>query len=417
MLVLHFFRHFIFSPRAGALIRRISWLSLTAITLSMSAFFIVLFVMNGMNNSIQTRLMALEPHLYLTFPTIANLGLIESHPVFQRLKETPENKAYLFESQDIIIRTLDGQFRGATARGISRESLSFMIDQLRKLDQVQAKKNENVSLAWDRDELPQEGEIIMGIDLARALGVFEGDRVTIIPPETLLLPMSEAPAFEKVKIRKIISTNLADLDAQFIFYQRGVGLKKLSHGSSVQRGIEVWTPDGNKVEGLQKNLEKFDGVQIENWKQRNSALFYALKLEKICIGLFLGLAGLIAGSSILTVLVLLLSQKKRDIAILRTIGLSGRRTVKIFTQLGALLAGVGIVAGTFVGTGLSFYIEKFPINVLPDIYYDSQIPALVDMKLVLVIFILALGLAFLGCWIPARSALEIEPTEALRAKN
>lgn len=414
MLVWHFFHHFIFSKRAGSLIRRISWLSVSAITLSVTAFFIVLFVMSGMNQSIQSRLMALEPHLYVTVPAIRQTSMLESHPVYQRLKEDPQNRFYLFETQDIILRTQDGQFRGATARGVSPESLSFMIEKLSELDRAKNTQSGSAAYTWDKDEMPAAGEVVMGVDLARGLGIFEGDSVTIIPPESLLLPMGEAPNFEKVKVRKIIATNLADLDSQFIFYQRGVTLARLSNSAGVQRGIEVWTPNGNNIEGLQKNLEKFDGVQVENWMQRNSALFYALKLEKISIGIFLCLAGLIAGSSILTVLTLLISQKKRDIAILRTIGLSGARTVKIFTQLGACLAGVGIFAGTIIGVGLSLYIEKYPINVLPDIYYDSQIPAHVDWKLVIIVLLVSAIVAFFGCWIPARGALEIQPSQALR---
>lgn len=415
MLVRDFFSHFIFSQRAGALVKRLAWLSVGAIALSVTAFLVVLFVMNGMNASIHKRILSLEPHLYVTVNGLSRGDLLELHPVFQRLKETPENKAYVYETQDVILRTMDGQFHGAIARGVSPESLKFMIDQLRKMDEGK-KKQDNVEF-WSLEELPGKGEVVLGVDLARSLGVFEGDYLTVVPPEGLLLPPGEAPKFEKVRISKIISTNLSDLDSQFIFYQRNATLNTLASAASRKVGIEVWTPDGKNLEDLKEEVEKFSDVVAETWMDRNSVLFFALKLEKLMIGVFLGLAGLIAASSILSVLALLMSQKKRDIAILKTLGLSNKRTVKIFTQMGLLLSSIGIIPGVLVGTALSYYIEKNPINVLPDIYYDSQVPALVDVNLIWGVLVVGFLVCLGGAWYPARTASEIEPARALRFKN
>jgi lipoprotein-releasing system permease protein len=415
MLVRDFFSHFIFSKRAGALVKRLAWLSVGAIALSITAFLVVLFVMNGMNSSIHKRILSLEPHLYVTVNGISKGSLLELHPVFQRLKENTNNKAYVYETQDVILRTMDGQFHGAIARGVSQESLKFMIEQLHQMENAK-KKRDNVDY-WSIDELPGKGEVVVGVDLARSLGVFEGDYLTVVPPEGLLLPPGESPKFEKVKVSKIISTNLSDLDSQFVFYQRNATLNTLASAASRKVGVEVWTPDGKNLEDLKEEVQKFSDVMAETWMDRNSVLFFALKLEKLMIGVFLGLAGLIAASSILSVLALLMSQKKRDIAILKTLGLSNARTVKIFTQMGLLLSAVGIIPGVIVGTGLSYYLQYNPINILPDIYYDSQIPALVDLSMIWWV----LGIGFLIClggsWYPARTSTEIEPARALRIKN
>lgn len=413
MLVRDFFSHFIFSRRAGALVKRLAWLSVVAIGLSATAFLVVLFVMNGMNASIHKRMLALEPHLYVTVNGVNKGNLLEVHPVFQRLKENEENKSFVYETQDVILRTLDGQFHGAIARGVSAESLRFMIDHITELDQ---KKSHPGSDFWQPEQLPGKGEIIIGVDLARSLNVFEGDYLTVVPPEGLLLPPGETPKFEKVQISKVITTSLADLDAQYIFYQRGSTLATLDNAVSRKVGIEVWTPDGKGVNGLKKDVEKFSDVSAETWMDRNSVLFYALKLEKLVIGTFLGLAGMIAGTSILSVLALLMSQKKRDVAILKTLGLSNRATVRIFTQMGLMLAAFGLIPGVVIGTLLSYYIEKNPVNILPDIYYDSQIPALVDPSLVVGVLVVGLLVCWAGAWYPARTAADIEPAKALRLK-
>lgn len=415
MLVGHLFRHFIFSKRSGALVKRIAILSVIGITVSVTAFLIVLFVMNGMNASIKKRILALEPHLYVTVLGATKASLLENHPVLQRIRENPQNKAYVYETQDVIIRSQDGQFRGGIARGVSRESLAFLIEQLKRLDQEKGAHHD--AFFWDPQDVPDNGEVIMGVDLAQSLGVYEGDFVTVVSPEGLLLPPGETPKFEKVRIKKIITTSLSDMDSQYIFYQRGLALNGISSPTTKKLGIEVWTANESQLDDLKKEVMKFEDVHVETWMERNSALFYALKLEKLTIGIFLGLAGMIAASSILTVLALLLSQKRRDIAIMRTIGLSGRRAVHIFTQMGFMLAFTGVFTGVIIGTGVSLYIQKYPINFLPtDIYYDSQIPALVDPWLIVGVLVVSTLIAFLGAYIPARTALEVEPSQALRIK-
>lgn len=416
MLVGHFFRHFIFSQRAGALVRRISVLSMIGISISVTAFLVVLFVMNGMNASIKKRIMGLEPHLYVQASGVNSAAGLEAHPVFQRLKEDPNNKTYVYETQDVIIRSQDGQFRGGIARGVTKQSLGYFIEQLQQMEK-KAQGNESPAYFWDPEDVPGAGEIIMGVDLAQSLGVFEGDFVTIVSPSGLLLPPGETPKFERVKIKRIVTTSLSDIDSQYIFYQRGAALNSLMAEGLRTLGIEVWLSDEGGLETVKEDLLKFEGVRVETWKDRNSALLYALKLEKLTIGTFLGLAGMIAASSILTVLALLLSQKKRDIAVLRTLGFSAKQTVRTFTQLGFFLASVGVVTGIILGTGLSLYIEANPIQLAQSqIYYDPSIPALVDFTLVFSVLIVSALIAWFGSYIPARTAAEVDLSEALSMK-
>ncbi len=421
-MVWYFFRRLIFSVRAGALVRRIAWLSLVSITVSVTAFLIVIFVMGGMNESIQKRILALEPHLTLTQKTADRVRLAEVLALLSPLKnDYPGMRSSAFETQDVILRTLDGKFRGAVARGKSKESFEDFIDQLNQLQ----RQNEFGSAAeiWNSSDVPGTGEIVMGIDLARSLELLEGEYITVIPPEGLILAPGEAPPFEKVRIKKIISTNLADVDAQFVFYQKGRALNNFTKSASRQTGVEWWLPDGYKADQLKnKILKSLDETQknnflVETWQERNGALFYALRLEKLMIGIFLALAGLVAGTSILTVLALLMSQKKRDIALLMTLGMSKVKTSQLFTKMGLCLSGTGVGLGLILGTAISYYIQENPINALPQIYYDSRIPAQVDLWVLLGVLIVGGVVAFLGSWVPARTALQIEPSQALRQKN
>ncbi|NUN05754.1 MAG: ABC transporter permease [Bdellovibrio sp.] len=416
MLVGHLFRHFIFSPRAGSLIRRISWLSLIGISISVTAFLVVLFVMNGMNAAIKRRILGLEPHLYVQAMGITSSLALEAHPVFQRLRENPESKVYVYETQDVILRSQDGQFRGGIARGVNKESLEHFTEQLQKMNAPLSEKD-TPTYFLDPQDIPGVGEIMMGVDLAQSLGVFEGDYVTIVSPAGLLLPPGETPKFERVKVKRIVTTSLADVDAQYVFYQRELTLNALANEGVRKLGIEAWLGPDQDAEVVKKDLSNFSDVVVETWMDRNSALLYALKLEKLTIGTFLALAGIIAASSILTVLALLLSQKRRDIAILRTIGFSGKQTVRTFTLLGFSLASVGVVTGVVLGTGIGLYIQANPLRLVSsEIYYDPSLPALVDFGLVFGVLVVSAIVAWLGSYIPARTAAEVQPSDALRIK-
>lgn len=403
-MVIEFFRHFIFSQRAGSLIRRIAWLSVISICFSVSAFLIVLFVMNGMNFSIQKRIIALEPHLTVFMNSIKDTKLMEVQPVYSFLKQRPDLDVSMYESQDVILRSAEGQFRGATAQGISQESMMSLQKRLDELNRnKKTKYRQEAELErWHSDEVPGEGEVALGADLAVALRVTEGDFLTVIPPESLLLPPGEVPRFERVRIRKIIYTNLADVDGQFMFYQRGQALQGLQKSLGRKIGIEVWTSDIGSVESLKAEALKFEGVGAQTWMNRNSELFFALKLEKLVIGVFLGLAGLLSASSIVGVLSLLLFQKRREIKLLRALGLSSKRTLEIFSKIGLMLTLSGVISGAILGTGLSLYIEAHPLNLLSDAYYDPQVPARVDWALVAIVMIVATLVGFYGSWFPAR---------------
>jgi lipoprotein-releasing system permease protein len=229
--------------------------------------------------------------------------------------------------------------------------------------------------------------------------------------------MGETPKFDRVRVKKIVTTSLSDVDAQYLFFQRGKALNSLASDNIRSMGIEVWLADETKIDDVKDDLLKFSDVKVETWMDRNSALLYALKLEKLTIGTFLGLAGMIAASSILTVLALLLSQKKRDIAILRTIGYSSKQTVRTFTQLGFMLSSVGVIIGVTLGTGISLYIQANPIQLaVSQIYYDPSLPALVDFHLVFWVLVISALIAWFGSYIPARTAAEVEPSDALRMK-
>jgi lipoprotein-releasing system permease protein len=395
------FHKFIFSKRAGALIRRIAWLSVVSIFISISAFLIVLFVMNGMNHSIEKRILALEPHLSIQIVEAKTPAALQVHPAYVKMKKREDLEVSVFESQDVVLRSAEGQFHGALARGISPDA---MINMQKKVDELNAlKKNPDAYLErWGPDEIPEEGEVAIGVDLANSLRVSEGESLTVIPPESLLLPPGETPKYEKVRIRKIFSTNLADVDGQYMFYQRGKALNGLRDTAGRKMGLEVWTKNFKEVNQIKEEIMNFEGVKVETWMDRNADLFFALRLEKLVIGIFLGLAGMVSAASIVGVLSLLLFQKTREIRLLKALGLSSNNILKLFTRIGLILTLAGVITGTIVGTAISYYIQEHPLNVLPRVYYDTQIPALVAPIYIIIVLVAGILIGYFGSYFPTK---------------
>ena len=411
------FRHYLLSRRAGALIRTVAWLCMVGVGLGVMALIVVISVMNGFNESIKKRLLAVEPHLVVKVPGVNHADALKGNPLFADLNSRKGVETQVYESQDVILRTVDGLFGGAVARGIEPEALKFILRETRKAQPV--------VVSSDGTELPpisdqsthlEQGEILVGIDLARSLGIFEGDKITVIPPEALLLPPGEAPPFERVSVKGLITTNIQDIDSKVIFYGRGHTFMTFRNSASHEAGYEVRLADTNGTDALKGELTG-KGAQAASWSDRNSALFYALKMEKLAMGIFLGLSAMIASFSIVTVLVLLLTQKRKDIGLLMSLGLSPKQTRGLFVRVGLTLSGIGIFGGLITGLVICFIVDRYPLPILPDIYYDATIPAKVDPRFVLGILGLSGLIAFFSADLPARAATRELPSEALRSQR
>lgn len=421
------FKKLVFSHRANSIVRRIAWLSLISITLSVMCFLVVLFVMNGMNKNIERRTLLLEPHLVFSYTKSSNDTIAD---VVDKKKFQDELLVHAkgffneelkfadrFEKQDVILRTYDGQFRSATARGVSVNSLNNLYESLNLLFKDRFREQ-----AFSEEDLPSSDEVLIGVDLARALNILPGDYITLILPESLVTAFGSNPQIVKLQVKKIISTDIQDLDSQMIYYRIDTKNFMLKSSRGLTTGVEMWFQQGYEAHKFKNKFDQYLKQQnfanqnyfSDTWRERNSAIFFALKVEKIMIGLILALAGLIASSSIVTVMLLLISEKRRDIAILKTLGLSNKKTIEVFTKIGFSVAQIGLVVGLVFGLVLGFILEFYPIRLNQDIYYDPVVPAAVHWPLVLGVFVIGTVLAFLGTYLPAKTVSEVSITKSIK---
>lgn len=409
------FKHYLLSKRSGALVRIIAWHCILGVGMGVAALLIVLSVMNGFNLTIRGRMLNFEPHVVVT--TVNRPTGNQLADLYHKLNGiTPIEHIDRFEVQDLILRTQDGAFGGAIAKGYDHMALSGLLHRAGRVTHRHGQHpietgDEAVSDEDDGEPL-KFNEVILGADLARGLGLFEGDDVILVPPETLLLPKGEVPKLQKFKVKSLVNTQVPDVDSKLLFYEldaKSVRGKALS----LDTGFELRLIDPYKADLIKAKLTEL-GFNAQTWAERDTSLFYSLKMESFLMALFLTLAVLITSFSIVTVMILLMNQKRKDIGLLQAMGLSLKRTRRVFFRVGILLSSVGIFGGIIVGTSVCFILDRYKLEVLPDVYTDTTLPA----KLTWGIFFFVLGasifIAVVGSWLPVKRYVLKHPSDSLR---
>jgi lipoprotein-releasing system permease protein len=402
----YFLRHFIFSKRAGNLVRSIALLCILGVFVSVFATIIVVSIMLGFNDAIYKRTLALQPHFEILQKDLTKEQRAEQQQqVFGDLSTKFPMQVYSSESQDLLLRTVDGLFSGVQATGVEVGEWQWIWKQI--------KDKNNISGDFEL----AAGEIAVGVDLARELAIYEGDEVVLIPPDQVVSMGLEQPVYEKVKVARVLRTDVPEIDAKSIFYDSFLSLHRFRKLDGVHHFLSLRLDNNSHFDQVATKLEG-EKIPFTTWKDKNRALLFALNMEKMAMGGFLFFTVMIASFSIFTVLSLLISQKKKDIGVLLTLGYSPSQVSRIFTQMGLLLSGVGSILGAIAAVATAFILKNYDILNLPaDIYYDHQVPIRMDMILVLIVVGVSLILSFLGSWIPARWSADENVIDLLRDRT
>jgi lipoprotein-releasing system permease protein len=407
MLSWMIFRHYLLSRRSGSLVRLIAWLCMAGVGIGVASLIIVLSVMNGFNIKIRQNMLNVEPHL-----VISNLKSDQADLVHKLIPSGIESFWYA-ENQDVVLRTADGVFSGAIAKGLQPQGIRDWLKHVwkpRSNDPTYGKQPDMNTL-----ELGPH-QAVIGVDLASNLGVFDGDDLFVIPPETLLMPKGEVPKYEKVTIKGIISTQMPDIDGKLFIYNSDNTMKGWwKNSASIENGFEIRLTNPYDADKLAEKIRTL-GQKIQSWHERNTALFFALKMESLAMTIFLSLAVLITSFSIVSVMVLLITQKRREMGMLQAMGFSKKATRRAFTLVGVYLSVIGVGAGVIFGCTVALLMDYFPIEVLPDIYYDSTLPAHLSSNIVIGVIVGAAILASIGAYVPVRLYVDPTPADSLRGR-
>lgn len=398
------FIRFLLSGRSGALITTISWLSMLGVWLGVGALILILSVMNGFNKTIKSRLVKFEPHVEIVIDKVS-VDDLDNHEIKQYLINKYGDKIQVepFEFQEVILRSPDNLIQQAIAKGLSPDKLNLLVHA-----QTGASITDQASLKT----------YYLGVNLADTLGVFEGDTLVVIPPETLLKPAGEFPVMQKIQVDGFIKTDIDSIDERALYYPFGHGLERLSGSAGVARGFHLWMKEPKDSFILKSDLQKkFPSSLIKTWEDKNAALFFALKVEKFVIGLLVGLSSLIAGFSVITVMSLLVNQKKKEIGIMMAMGYSPEGVNSLFKKIGLYLALSGVLLGLITGVSLALCVNSFSKDFLPDFYLESNIPTELNYLQILTVLAVAVVLAYVVVSIAMKSLLKLSPSEAIRGQG
>lgn len=396
------------AKRRNHFISFISLISILGIALGVTVLITVLSVMNGFDKELKDRILGMMPHVLLR----GYEGEIRDwEPLHQQfLLETGVSQVTPFvETQGMLSTPGVTQFVSVSGIDSAFEGESYLAQHL----------------VYGRleDLTPGSYSIILGASLARSLGVSLGDTVTLAIPEASLTPAGLVPRFKRFTVSGLFRVDY-DYDAAFAYINMQDAQKLLRYSDGIT-GLSIKLDDIYKAPSFarQHNLDSQDDYRLYDWTILNGTFFEAVKLEKTMMFIILMLIVAIAAFNILSMLVMVVTDKQADIAILRTMGARPATVMRLFMVQGSLIGLVGTAIGLVAGVLLALNVTE-AVKVLEsvlktqfmssDVYYISFMPSHLQWQDVLVVALIALSMSFLATLYPAWRASKVQPAEALR---
>lgn len=405
MIALRYLR----ARRKEGFISVIAWFSLLGIALGVATLIIVMAVMNGFRQELLTRILGINGHLSI-------YGQTEQIRSF----DTISQRIAKVDGVINVTPLIEGQVM-ATARGIAQGSL------VRGIRSKDLKKRKIISSSIKSGNLnlfKGSSAIIIGHRLATKLKVNIGDKITLISPKGNTTAFGTMPRIQAYTLVATFQIGMYEYDSSFIFMPLQAAQIFFRFPNSINN-LEVFVDDPDNAISIANKISKKMklGLRIQDWQRVNASFFNAIKVERNVMFLILTLIILVAAFNIISSLIMLVKDKGKDIAILRTIGVGRGSIMRIFFIAGASVGTIGTLIGFTIGISFTNNIETIRQFIqgltgtdlfAAEIYFLSQLPAVVDPEEVLTVVLMGLGLSFLATLYPAWRATKIEPADALR---
>ncbi len=401
--------------RAGRATRRngfisfISGVSMLGIALGVAALIIVLSVMNGFQKEVRDRMLGVISHIEVFAPNGA--ALADPQKTLAEIRANPEvvGAATFISAQALLARGED--MKGTLVRGID-PALEGQVTDLA------------VTSASTLSKLvPGQFGVVLGGELARSLGVGEGDTVTLIAPSGQITPAGVLPRLKQMTVVGTFDSGHYEYDSALVMMHQDDAARIFRLEGPT--GIRVKLKDLHEAREVAAQLSRTltGDLLIRDWTRQNKTWFSAVELEKRMMFIILTLIVAVAAFNLVSTLVMTVTDKRADIAILRTLGASPASIMGIFMVQGAMVGVIGTLGGLLLGLGIAFNIDVivpaleqlFHASFLPkDIYLISRMPSEPQYGDIMPIVVISLVLAFLATIYPSWRASRVNPAEALR---
>lgn len=402
---LHVALRYLLARRKQAFISLISLVSTLGVAVGVMALVVALALMTGLQGEMRDRIVGAAAHAYVW--KLGEGGIVDYQREAQRLREVPE---------------VEGVAPAILGKALISAGGGEAFITLKGIDPVLEAEVTEIAVALRSGTLDtlseaEEGldRIVIGQVLATQLGAFVGDRVTVLTPHGTLSPMGLMPRPRRLEIAGIFSLGLHEFDAAYGFVSLGVAQRLL--GKDRVDFMQLRVSDIYRAPQVARSVTTTLGGEYltQDWADMNRALFSALSLEKMAISITIGLIVMVAALNIIASLILLVMEKSRDIAILKTMGASARSVTRIFMLQGLIIGLTGTLVGALGGYVLSTVLDRYRLVRIPmDVYQVSHVPFTVLPLDFTVVVVSAVVICFVATIYPSRQAARLDPVQALR---
>jgi lipoprotein-releasing system permease protein len=395
-------RKFISPKKESGFITFVTLISIIGVAIGVASLIIAVSVLTGFEKEITERAVSLSSHIQIT--SFKQEGIKDYRSILQLVADSLKSvqSATPYVQKEAVLKYKD-KTEGIIVKGIRNQD-----DIFRNRRQIIAGSSELKEI----DSSVQS--IIIGNKLASKFGINLGDKVFILATNGIPSPLN-TPNIKQFKVAGIYESGLREYDDVMLYIDFITAQKLFQMGNNIT-GIELIVKDISRIDEVNERVKKLLGYP---YNPRTifrifKGLFTWVELQKKPIPIIIGLIIIVAAFNIIGTLLMIVLEKTKEIGILKTLGSTGRDIISIFSYQGMLIAVTGIILGNILGYGLCLFQLKYNIISLPDIYFMSKVPIIINWEIGLIITLITMAVCFLATFVPSYLASKLKPVTAIR---